>query len=1278
MTFRRFFLATLVPPLIGSWLLLSGGTTLAQTGASKGDQQPVYLDPRYSFEERAADLVSRMTPEEKQSQLGNSMAAIPRLGVNAYNVWGEALHGVLSFFITGRQAPQPTTSFPNSVALGASWDPELVERITRAISDEARGLNHEAIRNLTFWSPVVEPMRDPRWGRNGESYGEDPFLISRIAAAFVRGMMGDDPKYLKTAPTGKHYLANNSEFNRHTGNSELDERDLWEYYIVPYRELIRQERLPAIMSCYNRVNGEPVTGSRYFIDTIARKTFGLDGYVTGDCGAVEDIFAGHKYRANRFEATALALKAGVDTDCGNIYQRSALQALQQGLIDEADIDRALLHMFTLRMRFGEFDPPEQVPYRRIGPEVITSEEHAALAAEAATKTIVLLKNDPGPGSGQPVLPLAASQIRKLAVLGPQADRVELGPYSGLTREDQRISPLAGIRRWLEAHGARTEVVHAEGASATPQWNIFNLSWFEVVKTDGTRRRYPAADFAETSPGVQLAGSGNDRRLRSLDDGSWVSYRGIDWSGAATSDLRLSVPGDGGTIELRAGSPEGRLLASVDVEGGGGVFRGRTATMELAASDLSADEPVYFVFHGKPLPPISEETLELARSADVAVVFVGTDDRTAGEEGDRQFLALPGNQLELIKQVASVNPRTIVVLQTLGMVEVEDFRHLENVRGILWYGFNGQAQGEGIARILFGEAAPGGKLNFTWYKSSRDLPEFTDYRLRGDGGRPGRTYWYYTGDVSYEFGYGLSYTTFEYANVRADKTRMSPEETVTIRVDVRNRGEVTADEVVQVYVRTPDSPAALERPQKRLRGFRRVTIPAGQTRTVEIPIRGTDLAFWDPETDQPTYDPGRYVFEVGASSRDIRGRVEVELAGSPEPVLEVATLECEAVVVHPGERITCGATGALSNLRLLDPAETVVRFRTNRPEVATVDASGVVTAHGPGVATITAEVTYGGRTLTDTWPVKVQPDLALAELKVAGRRPAEFAPERRGYSFLVPAGAAVPAVEAQARDPQVQVTVEAAERVPGTTVITVVDPRTGQSERYVVAFGTAGVSDDFKGATLGGHWRRLRENAADWKLDPVRDRLVLTARPGDLKEAANNAANVLLQPANGDWVIEAKLSFSREPAVVDQQGGILAYQDDDNYVKLVYGRATHGFAGMGNYFELVVEREGHQYLAANLEADALFECDRTIVFRLEKDGTVYRAYYSKDGIHFSPLGATDVVLRDVQVGILAVDGDPSTRGFSPLGALIGQGPGREEPEPFVVAVDYFNIEDRSAK
>ncbi|MBP1667204.1 MAG: glycoside hydrolase family 3 domain protein [Bacteroidetes bacterium] len=334
---------------------------------SESSKRPIYLNTAYSFEERAADLVSRMTPEEKQSLLGNTMPAVPRLGINPYDVWGEALHGVLGrTFISGRTA----TSFPNSVALGSAWDPELMKRETSVIADEARGFNYDVIYTLTYWSPVIEPVRDPRWGRTGEAFGEDPFLVSQIGRGFIQGLMGNDPVYLKAVPCGKHYFANNSEFNRHTGSSDMDDRDMREFYLFPYKMLIEKDKLPSIMTCYNEVNGVPMSANKYLVDTIARKTYGLDGYITGDCGAIQDIQTGHLFVKTGAEATALGLKSGVDTDCGSVYQTSALEAIKLGLIKESDMDLALTNMFTVRMRIGEFDPKSKVPYAGIRPNII--------------------------------------------------------------------------------------------------------------------------------------------------------------------------------------------------------------------------------------------------------------------------------------------------------------------------------------------------------------------------------------------------------------------------------------------------------------------------------------------------------------------------------------------------------------------------------------------------------------------------------------------------------------------------------------------------------------------------------------------------------------------------------------------------------------------------------------------------------------------------------------------------------------------------------------------
>ena len=350
------------------------------------------------------------------------MPPIPRLGVNHYDLWGEALHGVMG---RNNNSGMTATSFPNSVAVGATWDPELIKREASVIADEARGFNHDLIFTLTYWSPVVEPARDPRWGRTAETFAEDPFLVSQIGKGFIQGMMGDDPVYLKTVPCGKHYLANNTEFNRHTGSSNMDDRDMREFYLAPYRTLIRDYNLPSIMTAYNAVNGTPVSASKFLVDTIARRTYGLDGYITGDCGAIDDILRGHMYAESPEEAAAMGLTSGVDSDCGGMYQSHLMTALEKGLLTEYDLDKALINIFSIRMRIGEFDPAEIVTYAGIKPDIINDPSHNDLAIEVATKTPVLLKNNLVASTGEKALPINPNKIKKIAVLGPQADKVEL-------------------------------------------------------------------------------------------------------------------------------------------------------------------------------------------------------------------------------------------------------------------------------------------------------------------------------------------------------------------------------------------------------------------------------------------------------------------------------------------------------------------------------------------------------------------------------------------------------------------------------------------------------------------------------------------------------------------------------------------------------------------------------------------------------------------------------------------------------------------------------------
>ena len=968
-------------------------------------KSPIYLNTAYSFEERAADLISRLTLEEKESLLGNNMAAVPRLGINAFNVWSEALHGVMGRGAMGAGASSPT-SFPNSVALGSSWDPSLMQREASAISDEARAINSPVITGLTYWSPVVEPIRDPRWGRTGESYGEDPFLVSQIAGGFVRGMMGNDATYLKSVPCGKHYFANNSEFDRHVSSSNMDNRDMREYYLAPYKNLIEKDRLPSIMSSYNAVNKVPTSASKFYLDTIARRTYGLKGYITGDCAAVEDIYTGHYYVKTAAEATEQGLKAGVDIDCGSVYQANTIDALKKGLITMADIDRALLHIFTVRMRLGEFDPVSKVPYTLLQPNVIGSPANKALAREIATKTPVLLKNNNSSKTNKKALPLNLSEIKKIALIGPQADKVELGPYSGRPSQENMISPLAGIKKYLSEKGLSTEVLSASGGNTANKSNLFYVAGFQLHK-NGTVTKFDATRYSSSSKGITVgSGMGTIDQVRTIDDGSWTAYDNIDLTNVDTIGITVNIPIDGGIIEIRVGSPEGNLLATLNanVAAGarsGGVYgAGSLMKVKINRLGLNGPQTIYLVYKATPDAPIGKETIELAASADVAIVFVGTDEKTATEEADRLTLVLPGNQVDLIKEVAAVNPNTIVVMQTLGCVEVEEFKNLQNVPGIIWTGYNGQAQGDAIASILFGDVNPGGKLNATWYKSVKDLPAITDYTLRGGNGKNGRTFWYFNKDVSYEFGFGLSYSTFEYSNFKISRTTITPQDEITISVDVKNAGNYDGDEVVQIYLRTPESPASLQRPIKRLKGFQRVAIPAGQTKTVRVNINCADLWFWDLDKNKITYDQGKYLFEIGSSSKDIRGSVEATMSGAFVPALKTVVAGCGTVVLRNGSGAKTMLTAAMTDDSFFDISKAKVVYSSNNQVVVSVDEKGLVTAKGVGVATITASVTIGDNTESGSFPVKVMPDLNPASITVDKKRIVGFDPAVTGYSYLM--------------------------------------------------------------------------------------------------------------------------------------------------------------------------------------------------------------------------------------------------------------------------------------
>ncbi len=730
----------------GWWPRALSLTWVSLFAAQLSAQTPDYQNLDLPFEHRVADLVSRMTLEEKVSQMRDVAPAIPRLGIPAYNWWNEALHGVARSGLA--------TSFPQAIGLAATWDDSLIFRMATVVSDEARAKHHEYVRQgsreryqgLTFWSPNINLFRDPRWGRGQETYGEDPFLTGRLAVQFIRGMQGDDPKYLKTISTVKHFAVHSGpEPERHTFDAIVRERDLRESYLPHFAAGIREGRAYSLMCAYNRVLGSPACGSSLLLKDILRDEWGFSGYVVSDCGAINDIYERHKVVPTAAGAAALAVKTGTDLECGNVYA-NLVDAVKQGLITEQAIDTAVQRLFLARFKLGMFDPPERVRWAQIPISVLDQPAHRALARQVARESIVLLKN-----AGN-VLPLR-KDLGTIAVIGPNADdrRMLLGNYEGQPADP--ITPLRGIR---EAASPSTRVLYARGSDLA----------------DGL----PAANSSNKAPAESLAA----------------------------------------------------------------------------------------------------EAVRVAKQADVVVLCLGLTAELEGEEmpvaiegfrgGDRTRLDLPGAQERLLERIVALGKPTVLVLMTGSAVAVNWAQ--EHVPAILeaWYG--GQAAGSAIADVLFGDYSPAGRLPVTFYKSVDDLPPFDDY------GMAGRTYRFFKGTPLYPFGFGSSYTTFAYKNLRTNRETLGAADTLIVRVDVTNTGRRPGDEVAQLYVRHLGS--RVERPIEDLRGYQRVTIKPGEMRTVEFSLPASSLAYWNADSHQWVLEQEPVEVAVGGSSADIRVRRRIQV------------------------------------------------------------------------------------------------------------------------------------------------------------------------------------------------------------------------------------------------------------------------------------------------------------------------------------------------------------------------------------------------------------------
>ena len=831
--------------------------------------------------DRAAALISQMSLQEKVLQMVYDAPAIERLGVPAYNWWNEGLHGV------GRAGV--ATVFPQAIGLGATWNVELMDEVATTISDEARAKHHEALRRglrniytgLTYWSPNVNIFRDPRWGRGQETYGEDPYLTASLGVAFVKGLQGDDPDYLKLVATPKHYAVHSGpESSRHYFDAQIGDKDLWETYLPQFEACIIEAGAYSIMGAYNCVNGEPCCASPLLLEKILREEWEFEGYVVSDCWAIVDIYAHHKVVDTPAAAAALAVNNGCDLNCGSTYPY-LLQAVEQGLISEETIDRAVARLLTARFKLGMFDPPQCVPFAQITYDVVNSQEHSERALRAARESIVLLKNEGD------LLPLAKG-LASIAVIGPNADDLQslLGNYHGTPAACS--TPLDGIRKKVSAG---TTVLYAQGCALAD-----GLPPLTVIPTEFLRPSTGDEGItgltAEYYDNPHFSGEPRVKRVDPFVDALWLDSTPFDGLGGEQFSIRWAgtlVPAVSGMYRIGVNGFSAynlyidgeQLLAYEDVHHP----RIKSADMELVAGhpyDIRLDfvskglDPQVQLLWAVPGINYEDEALEIAANAEVIVAVLGLSPNLEGEEmpvdiagfsgGDRTDIKLPAPQEELLQRLQALGKPVILLLLNGSALAVN--WAAEHVPAIVEAWYPGQSGGEAIADVLFGDYNPGGRLPITFYRSTDDLAPFEEYRMEN------RTYRYFKGDALFPFGYGLSYTTFHFDNLRIDRDRVQAGGKIVITTDVTNTGDRAGDEVVQLYTRHTAVPGA---PLKELKGFKRINLGAGERKTVAFTLFVNQLAVYDEEL-LATVKPGAVDVFVGNSSQYLPLVGSFEIAG----------------------------------------------------------------------------------------------------------------------------------------------------------------------------------------------------------------------------------------------------------------------------------------------------------------------------------------------------------------------------------------------------------------
>ncbi len=829
-------------------------------------QRAPYLDPALPIAQRVDDLVGRMTLAEKVAQMQNEAPAIPRLHVAEYDWWNEGLHGVARSGYA--------TVFPQAIGMAATFDTDLSERIGDAISTEARAKyndallrdNHAIFYGLTLWSPNINIDRDPRWGRGQETYGEDPFLTGQIGSAFVRGLQGSDPAYLKVVATAKHFAVHSGpESSRHTFDVAVSAHDLEDTYLPAFRAVVVGARAASVMCAYNAVDGTPACASNMLLQNTLKQDWHFKGFVVSDCAAITDVAIGHRFASDMAHAAALSVKAGTDLSCGTEYS-ALVSAVHQNLISESEIDRAVKRLFTARFRLGMFDPPAAVAYNSIPFSENDSRAHAALALEAARRSMVLLKDSAG------TLPLAKT-IRTIAVIGPNAAALPAleGNYNAVASHP--VTPLAALEQRLPGH-----VLYAQGSPYVGGVPIpVPPSAFVDLKAEFFRdANFHAAPVAT-------------RADRNID---------FDWNGAApvpevgaqsfsvrwTGELTAPAPGvipfafafshcstcdDAESVSVWLDDRPVYNFIHARTHG----RRASTTPFTLTFADtnphririLYTHDAAHFgaglTFNWQPpLSALREQAVAAANQSDAIVAFLGLSPEIEGEEmplkvegfagGDRTAIELPAAQQQLVSALAATGKPLVIVLMNGGAIALQSAA--EEASSILEAWYPGEAGGTAIAETLFGENNPSGRLPVTFYASTAQLPPFDSYAMDQ------RTYRYFTGTPLYPFGFGLSYTTFAFSSAKLSTETLAAGQPLDVTAELQNTGTLAGDDTVEFYLIPRHIPGA---PIRTLVGFEKVHLKPGESRAVHTIISPRALSLVSGDGTRSVL-PGDYELYVG--------------------------------------------------------------------------------------------------------------------------------------------------------------------------------------------------------------------------------------------------------------------------------------------------------------------------------------------------------------------------------------------------------------------------------